>query len=99
MGPARFHCAILLALQSYENSRPRIVVLLRQCSVNFAGSLSLTCEVTVSMPSPIEILEKKLTGGSFDLPTSWLWAQHASTAPSCWPQGSMKTVDLVLWFF
>ena len=26
---------------------------------------------------------QELTGGSFDLPTSGLWAQHASTAPSC----------------
>ena len=26
---------------------------------------------------------QKLAGGSFDLPASGLWAQHASTAPSC----------------
>ena len=26
---------------------------------------------------------QELAGGSFDLPASGLWAQHASTAPSC----------------
>ena len=26
---------------------------------------------------------QELAGGCFDLPTSGLWAQHASTAPSC----------------
>ena len=26
---------------------------------------------------------QELPGGSFDLPASGLWAQHASTAPSC----------------
>ena len=29
------------------------------------------------------LLKKLLAGGSFDLPTSGLWPQHASAAPSC----------------
>ena len=31
----------------------------------------------------IKLYKSILAGGSFDLPTSGLWAQHASAAPSC----------------
>ena len=61
-------------------------------------SLLLIGEVSVLVSSLTEILGKKLTGGSFGLPTSGLWAQHASTAPSCWRYIVMRTLDLVLWF-
>ena len=64
----------------------------------FRRILLLICDVSVLFSSSTEILDKKLAGGSFDLPTSGLWAQHASTAPSCWRYNVMRTLDLVLWF-
>ena len=40
-------------------------------------------------------MKKLLAEGSFDLPTSGLWAQHASTAPRCCGgrKGKLPNVD------
>ena len=42
----------------------------------------------------IKLLEKNLAERSFDLRTSGLWAQHASTAPLCYLQSDMVLIQV-----